>query len=180
MAQTLRFIRIYSLFISVCLVALHGRADPIPEDSQLVEWQNIKKAYGSEQRRAVCSSMIDDNEWDNLSLERVVFLYEKALEHLAKAAGYVTKLRPHVEAEVVKAFDVSGAPLVLTISEKRRALMAAYEEAVSRGASELDKRRILEKHAYMACANNKGAILSEKTMLKAVSRLNAQQCTTNA
>ena len=86
-------------------------------------------------------------------------LYENALVHLAKAADYANKIQHDVDPQVVSHFDNSGGDLVVKISDKRREM---FEE----------RQKFLEKYANIGCSSFKGAIISEKTMQEAWTKVN--------
>lgn len=132
------------------------------------QWQEVKSGLKSN-REAMCSFLLDnvETEEDPLTLDKVTALFERSLDHLAKASEYVAKIRPHLDAQVVADFDNNGSSYVLEVSNARLDVIREYEEATRKGKGEQAKRQILERYFYKACANKLGTILAEKSMYDA-------------
>ena len=139
---------------------------------QVDDWAKLRDGLRSN-KQSMCSFLlmqVSDKEVE-LTLQRVTDLFEQALDHMAKAALYAQFIKPYIKANAIADFDNNGGSFVLEISNDRRNVISEYNEAIANGATDEERKQILEKYFYKACASKLGTVISESSMYGAMLKL---------
>lgn len=155
------FYLIYSKNCAYCNSVVEQATDP--EEI----WKVVKNGM-KESRQSMCSFLLvqrsDNSKEFSLSLEDVTSLFEQALDHMARATEFTQKIQDYLNGEELARYDESGGLTVLEISEDRKNLIEEYRRA----ESEEEKKGILERYYYKACAQKLGTVIAEKSMFMSV------------
>lgn len=146
--------------------------DPENPNDPLREWKMVRESLDSS-REAMCSFLLVQvsDEEEALKLDKVVGLFEQALDHMAKSTEFTERFRKIVGEKLIRDYDKSGGATVLEISEARRSLIRDYKAASESGSSPEVLRQILDKYFYIACAQKLATVIAEKSMYETATKI---------
>lgn len=158
---------IFSLvLISTIVVLSSTAADAAPTGTNLIEstfasvaknWRNHIK---DEQRTITCMHLLNDINQRNaheqeLSLDRVIGMFEDALMHLGKTNDYILDLVQHVPARHIEDFDRRGQKFSLDLVAARSQLIEDMTKAQANNSDLTFNsgvlKRILQTGFFKAC-----------------------------